>query len=77
MIFSLMQTVYQIRDGKLTGITNKDRSMGMLPRNVWRYFDGGDCGEQHKPFQPQQTANYVPPGCNSGPKPLGGHFFKL
>jgi len=25
MILSLVQTVYQIRGGKLTGITNKDR----------------------------------------------------
>ena len=50
MILSLVQTAYQIRDGKLIGITHKDRWMGMLPCSVWRYFDGGIAENNTDPF---------------------------
>jgi hypothetical protein len=36
-----VQTVYQIREGKLIGIDNKDRFMGLLPSSNGRYFTRG------------------------------------
>jgi hypothetical protein len=36
-----VQTVYQIREGKLIGIANKDRCMGLLPSSIGRYFTKG------------------------------------
>jgi hypothetical protein len=52
MILSLVQTLYQIRDGKLIRITKKGQMNGDFVMQCLKILCQGDCGEQHRPFEP-------------------------